>query len=49
MWDEAEIVAIDDKLPEGEERPWATKNTRRFFFTGAFVILTYMKQNENSG
>lgn len=28
MWDQAEVIAVDDKLSEGEERAWAKKEDK---------------------
>lgn len=39
-WDQAEVIAVDDKLPEGEERAWATKTRFISFFIAAFMNLT---------
>lgn len=36
MWDQAEVIAVDEKLPEGEEGAWATKKT---WFISFFLLL----------
>lgn len=50
MWDQAEVIAVDDKLSEGEERAWAKKKQTKSFdlLLQSQILLTQNKMKQTS-